>query len=175
MNKKSLPWLFCTLLALTFALAKTPAPQANSRTPYAFRLEGEVKYTHDPAIIKQGDTWFLFSTGNGPNRKGELPIRCSKDLHNWKLCGHVFGRIPDWIAKESPETKELWAPDISYFNGEFTSTMPSPYLVRILRVPLLTNRMFDPNSPDFHWVESRWVVLPVCVLRSLLPGNQKQL
>jgi len=119
MNKKSLPWLFCTLLALTFALAKTPAPQANSRTPYAFRLEGEVKYTHDPAIIKQGDTWFLFSTGNGPNRKGELPIRCSKDLHNWKLCGHVFGRIPDWIAKESPETKELWAPDISYFNGEF--------------------------------------------------------
>jgi len=78
---------------------------------------GDTEYVHDPSIIKAGNTWYEFGTANGPNRDGELPVRCSQNLHEWKKCGAVFTSIPEWIKKESPQTKELWAPDISYFNG----------------------------------------------------------
>ena len=62
--------------------------------PQPVWTEGDIKYVHDPSIIKDGDTWYLFSTAYGPNRKGQLPIRCSKDLHRWTLCGHVVDQIP---------------------------------------------------------------------------------
>jgi len=95
------------------------AHDSDSASPHVIKVEGDVEFTHDPSIFKDGDTWYLFSTGNGPDRKGELPVRCSKDLHRWERCGSVLPSIPEWIQKESPQTRELWAPDISYFNGEY--------------------------------------------------------
>ena len=79
--------------------------KSSDNTPHALKVEGDVEYVHDPSIAKDGDTWYLFGTANGPVRKGELPIRCSQDLQHWKLCGYVFEKIPDWIMKESPATK----------------------------------------------------------------------
>ena len=67
--------------------------------------------TIHPSIIKEADTWYLFGTVTEKISPGQLPIRCSKDLHAWKRCGFVFQSIPDWIKKESPQTKDLWAPD----------------------------------------------------------------
>ena len=91
----------------------------HSDAPRVIQVDGDVEFTHDPSIAKDGGRWYLFSTNNGPERKGELPVRCSKDLHHWERCGYVFQSIPDWIKQESPRTRELWAPDISYFDGEF--------------------------------------------------------
>jgi arabinan endo-1,5-alpha-L-arabinosidase len=96
----------------------------------------------------------LFGTANGPVRDGELPIRCSRDLHAWKRCGNVFDKIPDWIKKESPETKELWAPDISYFNGEYHLYYAfSVFGKNTSGIALLTSKTLNPKSPDFHWVD----------------------
>jgi arabinan endo-1,5-alpha-L-arabinosidase len=118
------------------------------------KVEGDVEYTHDPSIAKDGDTWYLFSTANGPIRDGELPIRCSQDLHVWKRCGNVFDKIPDWIKKESPETKELWAPDISFFNGEYHLYYAfSVFGKNTSGIALLTSKTLNPKSPDFHWVD----------------------
>jgi arabinan endo-1,5-alpha-L-arabinosidase len=115
-------------------------------------VTGDTEFVHDPAIIKDGNTWYLFSTGNGPDRKGEIPIRCSKDLHTWKNCGQVFEALPEWIKKESPETKELWAPDLSYFNGEFHLYYAfSVFGKNTSGIALLTNKTLDPASPNFHW------------------------
>jgi arabinan endo-1,5-alpha-L-arabinosidase len=123
-------------------------------SPHVLKLEGDVQYTHDPSIIKDGDTWYLFGTNNGPERSGELPIRCSQDLHHWKRCGYVFSSIPDWIKKESPETKELWAPDPSYFNGEFHIYYAfSVFGKNTSGIALLTNKTLDSKSPQFHWVD----------------------
>jgi len=143
--------LFLLLLATTsFALRR----EGSDNSPQVIRVEGDVEYTHDPSITKDGDTWYLFGTANGPVRKGELPIRCSKDLHVWKLCGYVFDRIPDWIAKESPKTKELWAPDVSYFNGEFHLYYAfSVFGKNTSGIALLTNKTLDPTSPNFHWTD----------------------
>jgi len=69
-------------------------------------------------MAREGDTYYVFATTTG--RHGDqLPIRCSQDLHEWKMCGYVFDRIPEWIQKASPVTRGLWAPDISYFHGEY--------------------------------------------------------
>lgn len=117
-------------------------------------VSGDTKYVHDPSIIQEGDTWYLFGTASGPNRDGELPIRCSKDLHEWKKCGNVFDHIPRWIEKESQQTKELWAPDISYFNGEYHLYYAFSVFGRNTSgIALLTNKTLDPKSPDFRWVD----------------------
>jgi arabinan endo-1,5-alpha-L-arabinosidase len=141
---------------LAFLVATVFAAGANlaAQTPHALKLEGDIEYTHDPSIAKDGDTWYLFGTANGPNRKGELPIRCSHDLHHWRLCGSVFEKIPEWITQQSPATKELWAPDISYFNGEFHLYYAfSVFGKNTSGIALLTNKTLNPSSPDFHWVD----------------------
>ena len=141
----------CALvLILTLAAAYTRSPAGAQVIPIA----GDVEFVHDPAIIKSGDTWYLFSTVTGPERKGEIPIRCSNDLHQWKKCGYVFDAIPEWIKKESPETKELWAPDLSYFNGEFHLYYAfSAFGKNTSGIALLTNQTLDPTSLNFHWVD----------------------
>src|SRR5579884_3064723 len=93
--------------------------QTSEEKAVVIPITGDTEYVHDPSIIKDGNTWYLFGTANGPHRDGELPMRCSTDLREWKKCGNVFATIPEWIKRESPQTKELWAPDISYFNGEY--------------------------------------------------------
>jgi arabinan endo-1,5-alpha-L-arabinosidase len=146
---------FSVIFRLVLVLAAVfAADNLAAQAPQAFKLDGDVEYTHDPSLAKDGDTWYLFGTANGPNRKGELPIRCSQDLHHWRLCGSVFEKIPDWITQQSPATKELWAPDISYFNGEFHLYYAlSVFGKNTSGIALLTNKTLDPSSPDFHWVD----------------------
>src|SRR5579872_2672677 len=103
-----------TVAALSLVLA---AWGAASKDPELLRLSGDLEGVHDPAIIRQGGTNYLFVTNGRP---GELiPIRYSTDLHAWKLCGHVFDRLPDWAAKEIPRARMPWAPDISFFSGKY--------------------------------------------------------
>jgi len=122
-------------------------------------VTGDTEYVHDPSIIKDGDTWYLFGTANGPNRTGEIPIRCSNDLHVWKRCGNVFDQIPAWIKEQSPQTKELWAPDISFFDGEYHLYYAfSVFGKNTSGIALLTNKTLDSRSPNFHW-EDRGLIL----------------
>jgi arabinan endo-1,5-alpha-L-arabinosidase len=145
--------LFACLLVAGLPCQLTLAQKA-SASPQALETHGEVQFVHDPAIIREGATWYLFSTGNGPERKGELPIRCSQDLHEWKKCGQAFAEIPEWIKKESPETKELWAPDVSFFNGEYHVYYAfSVFGKNTSGIALLTNKTLDSSRPDFHWVD----------------------
>ena len=135
------------------------APQSPT-SPQALQTHGDTQYVHDPAVIREGATWYLFSTANGPERNGEIPIRCSQDLHQWQKCGYVFTEIPQWIKKESPETKQLWAPDISYFNGEYHLYYAfSVFGKNTSGIALLTNKTLNPKSSDFRWVERGLVLL----------------
>ena len=154
-----MPFRACLAL-LVFLVTIPPASRsASNNQPQALKLSGDLQYTHDPSIAKDGDTWYLFGTANGPLRKGELPIRCSKDLHEWKFCGYVLDKMPDWIVKISPKTRELWAPDISYFNGEYHLYYAfSVFGKNTSGIALLTNKTLNPTSPEFHW-KDKGVVL----------------
>src|SRR3989304_338204 len=45
---------------------------------------------HDPAMAKDGDTYYLFSSGPG------ITFYSSKDMKTWKLEGRVFPGDPSW-------------------------------------------------------------------------------
>ena len=95
------------------------AAAQSAPSPHTYHVEGDVEGVHDPSLIAQHGTWYLFGTATEKGPHAQLPMRCSNDLEHWKHCGAVFATIPDWIQKESPETKDLWAPDISYCNGKY--------------------------------------------------------
>lgn len=141
-----------SILLLIFSVFTTRIIASSPTTPQVIPVEGDVESTHDPSIIKDGNTWYLFATVTGPHPQGQLPIRCSQDLHHWKNCGFVFQQVPEWIKKASPETKELWAPDISYFNGKYHLYYAfSVFGKNTSGIALLTNTTLDPNRREFHW------------------------
>ena len=143
------------MLLLAGAVAANQATTA----PHIYHVEGDVEGVHDPSIIAQGGTWYLFGTNTAKGPHGELPMRCSPDLEHWKRCGDVFASIPDWIKKESPETVELWAPDISYFNGKYHVYYAySAFGKNTSGIALVTTKTLDRTSADFKWVDEGLVL-----------------
>jgi arabinan endo-1,5-alpha-L-arabinosidase len=135
------------------AVLTAAAALGAAQEPHAYSLQGAVAYTHDPSIAKDGGTYYVFATGKAFGG-GELPIRCSEDLENWRMCGHVFDAIPQWIQERSPGTKELWAPDISYTHGEYRLYYAYSLFGRNLSgIALATNKTLDAKSPDYKWVD----------------------
>jgi arabinan endo-1,5-alpha-L-arabinosidase len=123
------------------------------------RMSGDFAPVHDPCIIKAGDTYQLFCTGHASDATGLIPWRTSKDLVNWTLHGRVFESIPQWAQEAVPGARGVWAPDISFFNGQYhlyysCSTFGSNHSV----IGLVTNKTLDRDSPDFAWQDRGLVV-----------------
>lgn len=69
---------------------------------------------HDPVMAKQGDTYYLFATGEG------VSVMSSKDLKTWKFEKPVFAEAPQWAVEAVKGYKgHTWAPDIIYHNGQY--------------------------------------------------------
>jgi arabinan endo-1,5-alpha-L-arabinosidase len=145
---------FLLLAALTAVLA----PQLDCQSPQALPLSGDYPITHDPSIGREGNSYYVFATTSNAS-EGQFPIRCSHDLMEWKLCGHVFPSIPAWIHEASPSTRELWAPDISYYQGKYHLYYAySAFGVNTSGIALATNETLDPSSPKYHWQDEGLVL-----------------
>lgn len=87
-----------------------------SFTVSALELTG-LKNSHDPAtIVKDGDTYFHFTTGNG------IWYSTSTNLVHWTAApSTVFGSgWPSWINSAVPGfSGHFWAPDIIQMNGYY--------------------------------------------------------
>jgi arabinan endo-1,5-alpha-L-arabinosidase len=123
------------------------------------RMQGDFAPVHDPCIIKQGDTYYIFSTSVKADTGGHVACRRSRDLVNWERAGFVFAQVPQWARDDVPGTKGIWAPDISFFNGLYhlyysVSTFGSNTSV----IGLATNKTLDPAAPGFEWVDRGLVV-----------------
>jgi len=121
-----------------------------------YPLTGDTLPVLDPSIIRQGAMYYAFSTDvAGFAAAGNLPIHCSADKIKWTRCGSVFPNgMPSWISRKLSGVKGLWAPDISYFNGEYhlyynASTL---YTQRTV-IGLATNATLDPADPAYSWVD----------------------
>ncbi|MBE0534968.1 MAG: arabinan endo-1,5-alpha-L-arabinosidase [Phycisphaerae bacterium] len=113
---------------------------------------------HDPVIIREGETFYVFSTGGG-RRGGIVPVRRSTDLLSWELCGHVFEALPAWVAGEIPGASGMWAPDISFFNGRYHLYYSvSTFGRNSSAIGLATAQTLDSNNPDCKWVDHGLVV-----------------
>ncbi|HEU5458629.1 MAG TPA: arabinan endo-1,5-alpha-L-arabinosidase [Terracidiphilus sp.] len=143
-----------TLAAVPLALV----PLLLAQQPHALKLSGDYPLAHDPSIAKEGNTYYVYTTALTPTQ-AQFPIRCSHDLHAWKLCGDIFDAIPEWIQKASPKTRILWAPDISYFNGRYHLYYAySLFGLNTSGIALATNITLDPKSPNYHWKDEGLVL-----------------
>jgi arabinan endo-1,5-alpha-L-arabinosidase len=140
-------------IALLCLLLLFAMDAAQAQNPHVYNLSGDVAGTHDPSIMKDGNTWYVFATGK-TRTGGQFAVRCSTDLEQWKLCGQVFDAIPSWIHERSPGTEDLWAPDISYVNHEYRLYYAySLFGKNLSGIALAVNKTLDPSSPDFKWVD----------------------
>src|SRR5699024_12393668 len=73
-----------------------------------------IENVHDPAIYKDGDWYYIFSTDaqiTGQFKPG-IQIRKSRDLLNWQWVGRAFSEIPK-AAKEWTGAGGVRAPAIN--------------------------------------------------------------
>ncbi|MFC5863180.1 arabinan endo-1,5-alpha-L-arabinosidase [Acidicapsa dinghuensis] len=130
----------------------------HSPDPRALSLSGDYVGVHDPSIGRDGDNYYVFATSRAPDG-GQFAIRCSHNLTEWELCGHVFDSIPEWIQKTSPGTKNLWAPDISFFHGKYHLYYAYSLFGRNLSgIALATNQTLDQTSPEYRWQDKGLVL-----------------
>lgn len=158
---KTLREIVLVSLALFLTIASAQSSSQSQQTqPEVLKVDGDVSPIHDPSIIRQGDTYYVFATNRFAGKL--VPIFCSQDLHHWKFCSHVFDAVPEWALKEIPEARGIWAPDISYVNGKYllyyaVSSFGNNHSV----IGLITNQTLDPDSSDYRWVDQGLVIRSV--------------
>jgi arabinan endo-1,5-alpha-L-arabinosidase len=136
-----------------------PELETSAEGPVFVPVEGDTVGTHDPAVAKEGDTYYMFFTGRG------IRVRTSPDLRHWTAQADVFASLPAWVHQELPENiGDLWAPDISWWGGEWhlyyaaSVWVPGRLPTRDSAIGHATNRTLDPRSPDFEWIDHGPVV-----------------
>jgi len=109
---------------------------------------------HDPAIIKEGDWYYLFTTGPG------VTIQRSRDLVSWAIVGSAFRTLPEWTYKEVPRFDgTVWAPDISFVNGHYLLYYAvSSFGSNQSCIGLATNATLDPTRPEYRWEDEGKVI-----------------
>ncbi|WP_082161801.1 arabinan endo-1,5-alpha-L-arabinosidase [Rufibacter radiotolerans] len=128
----------------------TPASAGQGTTPSAETQPASSLTVHDPVMAKQGNTYYLFSTGRG------ISVWSSTDMQNWKMEQPVFATAPAWAVKAVPGFKDnhIWAPDISYYNGQYYLYYSiSAFGKNTSAIGLATNVTLDPTDPKFKWVD----------------------
>ncbi|HEY3392371.1 MAG TPA: family 43 glycosylhydrolase, partial [Lacipirellulaceae bacterium] len=130
---------------------------AAAAEPQLLELSGDLG-VHDPCVIKDGDTYYLFATG-GRRGRGIMPIHASPDLRQWNRAGFVLERLPAWVADEVPRARNAWAPEISFFNGKYHLYYSlSSFGVNDSAIGLATNKTLDRDSPDYEWADEGLVL-----------------
>jgi arabinan endo-1,5-alpha-L-arabinosidase len=134
------------------ALAQPAAPATLND-----RLTGDLTPTHDPVIAREGDTYYVFGTGNDGRY---ILTRSSPDLVHWTAGAPLFDALPDWAVKAIPGTKGMWAPDIAFVNGRWRLYYSvSTFGSNRSAIGLFTSPTLDPKAPGYGWRDEGLVVL----------------
>lgn len=146
----------CALIGLGMPCMAMAKPDA-APTSLNARLTGAIVPTHDPVLIREGDTYYLFATGGQ-----YIQAKTSTDLIAWKDAGSVLDKIPDWAHEAVPGTKGIWAPDISYVDGQYRLYYSiSTFGSNRSAIGLATSPTLDRSAPDYAWTDRGLVVQSV--------------
>lgn len=92
--------------------------QEGTTYPNPDAISGDVML-RDPSMIKMANgTYYAFSTSLNAPYKG-LEMRSSTDRIHFSNAGFVFKTLPSWTNAYDGNTGNIWAPDISYHNGNY--------------------------------------------------------
>src|SRR2546430_16506454 len=101
-------YLIMLTLVATLVLAPQPAHATGGSTAVAADA-GDIR-VHDPMMLKQGHTYYVFSTGGG------LQIRSSTDLKTWRCAGDGFCANPSWAIQTGRPVSGPLGPVVSFFH-----------------------------------------------------------
>jgi arabinan endo-1,5-alpha-L-arabinosidase len=144
---KTISVLICLLaLQSTSSAQRTDTLSPTRQTP-----------VHDPVLIRQDSTYYLFCTGFG------ITVYSSKDRATWKKEKPVFAEAPQWAVKAIPGYRgHTWAPDISFHNGLYHLYYSvSAFGKNTSCIGVATNKTLNPSSPDFKWQDHGKVIQSV--------------
>jgi len=101
-------------LVLGGAGAVAGLTEADAATyPNPGRVTGDTG-THDPSVVRAPDgRYILAATGNN------LSLKTSTDRTAWRNAGAVWPGGAPWTTAYTNGGRNLWAPDISYHNGQY--------------------------------------------------------
>lgn len=143
MNKASLLAVLLLWLALPLSATRFPTPKPNPWNDDYMAVSGMQHYkswgtynVHDPAVLKVGDTYYMYSTdaifrerrreaieNNVPI--GYIQMRSSKNLVDWKFEGWALNEIPqvakEWVLSHSDNkgATNIWAPFAVEYQGKY--------------------------------------------------------
>ncbi len=102
------------ILAL-MAIGQTAAAQGPRRGFQREAFTTETPMVHDPVMAKDGDTYYIFSTGMG------ISQMTSKDRKTWTVLPQpVMTVIPGWTTDSVPGFgNHVWAPDVIQWHGRW--------------------------------------------------------
>ena len=109
---------------------------------------------HDPVMIKQKDTYYLYCTGTG------ISVFSSKDLKKWTKEPAIFQEKPVWADSVAADFKNhIWAPDISFHNNTYYLYYSvSAFAKNTSAIGVTTNTTLDPKDPAYKWVDQGIVI-----------------
>jgi arabinan endo-1,5-alpha-L-arabinosidase len=107
---------------------------------------------HDPVMAKEGNKYYLFSTGPG------ITFYSSSDMLSWRPEGRVFAGEPAWAKKAAPTFNDhIWAPDIQYHNGRYLLYYSvSGFGKNTSGIGVTSNATLDPRSPTTAGKTRAW-------------------
>lgn len=109
MNKLFFTLALTAICTTTFA--QGPRRPRHQREAY----QTETPMVHDPVMAKEGDTYYIYSTGMG------IQQMTSKDRQTWTVLPQpVMTVIPGWTTDSVPGFgSHVWAPDIVQWHGRW--------------------------------------------------------
>ena len=109
---------------------------------------------HDPVMIKEKDTYYLYCTGKG------ISVFSSKDMKTWSPEPSVFKEKPTWAAEVVPDfDNHIWAPDISYHNNTYYLYYSvSAFGKNTSAIGVVTNTTLNRKDKDYKWIDKGIVV-----------------
>lgn len=130
---------------------------ADADTPVKTSVPVEQVMTHDPVLARQGNTYYLFATGEG------ISVMSSPDLKTWTFEKPVFGQAPQWAVEAIKGYHgHTWAPDIIYHDGLYHLFYScSAFAKNTSAIGHATNPTLDPSDPRFKWTDTGKVVQSV--------------
>ncbi|RSM43221.1 arabinan endo-1,5-alpha-L-arabinosidase [Amycolatopsis balhimycina DSM 5908] len=103
---------FVAVILFATALLVTPAAAA-AAYPNPARVTGDIG-VHDPSVVKRPDGSYLVAyTGDN------IALKTSADRVAFRNAGSVFPGGAPWTTAYTGGGRSLWAPDISYHNGQY--------------------------------------------------------
>lgn len=145
------------ILVILFCFPMWQAQAQRPQLPVGAVLPTRETPVHDPVMIKEANTYYLFCTGEG------ISVWSSKDLKTWRKEAPVFSKPPEWAVQAVPGFKgHIWAPDISFHNGlYYLYYAVSAFGKNTSCIGVAVAKTLDSASTDFGWTDKGKVIQSV--------------